>query len=94
MDVGGTVMGEEVAGKEICQAQSPLQCPSLLCSLFERRKNITLNTRALLKSFCFRVSPQTARGTRLLVSPDSSQWKYLFRGELSRKYRERVYNEP
>lgn len=90
MDVGGTVMGEEVAGKQICQAQGLLKCPSPLCSVFEKRKNITLNTRALVKSFCFGVSPQTAHGTHLLVSSNSSQWKYLSRGELSRKYRDRV----
>lgn len=57
MHVGGTVMGEEVAEKKICQAQSLLKCPSLLSRGFEKRKNITLNTREVLQSFCLRNSP-------------------------------------
>lgn len=57
MEVGGTVMGEKVAGKKICQARSLLKCPSPLSSVFERRKNIPLNTRAVVQSFCLRISP-------------------------------------
>lgn len=57
MDVGGTVMGEEVAGKKICQAHSLLKCPSPLSGVFEKRKNITLNTRAVVQSFCLKNSP-------------------------------------
>jgi len=57
MDVGGTVMGEEVAGKKICQAQSLLKCPSPPSRGFEKRKNITLNTEAVVQSFCLRKGP-------------------------------------
>lgn len=87
MGVGGTVMGEAVAGTQICQARSR-EVPWPRRAL-GRGGSYYLDSGRLCK-LLFHTGPQPALGTHIFwFLPILVNGKSFFRAELGRKYREK-----